>query len=101
MGFVAVTLVCYATGGIRSAASNVFLTIVAFSGWLLGLRQMVLTTVLALATMLGLFLLAQFGLLPPPAPTLPILQFGTTWLALVLGGMLFYFVVSEMHRSWL
>ncbi|MBK9685234.1 MAG: response regulator [Rubrivivax sp.] len=100
-GFAAITLVCYATGGFRSAASNLYLTLVAFAGWLLGLRQMVLATVLALAIMLGLFLLGAAGLLPPPAPTIALLQFGTTWIGIVLGGMLFYFVVGEMHRSWL
>jgi signal transduction histidine kinase/CheY-like chemotaxis protein len=100
-GFVAITLICYATGGFRSAASNLYLTLVAFAGWLLGLRQMVLATVIALAIMLGLFLLGAVDLLPPPAPTLALLQFGTTWIAIVLGGMLFYFVVGEMHRSWL
>ena len=100
-GFVAITLICYATGGFRSAASNLYLTLVAFAGWLLGLRQMVLATVIALAIMLGLFLLGAADLLPPPAPTLALLQFGTTWIAIVLGGMLFYFVVGEMHRSWL
>ena len=34
--FLAVTVVCYATGGFRSPASNIYLTIVAFAGWLLG-----------------------------------------------------------------
>jgi len=100
-GLVAVTLVCYATGGFRSPASNLYLTLVAFAGWLLGLRQMVMATLLSLAIMLGLYLLGAAGLLPPPAPTIPLLQFGTTWMAVVLGGLLFYFVVSEMHRSWL
>ncbi|HRI17692.1 MAG TPA: histidine kinase dimerization/phospho-acceptor domain-containing protein, partial [Burkholderiaceae bacterium] len=100
IGFAAITIVCYATGGFRSPASNVYLTIVAFAGWLLGLRHMVVATVAALATMLGLFLLGVAGGLPTPAPSLPLLQFGTTWIAIVLGGMLFYFVVGEMHRSW-
>jgi signal transduction histidine kinase/ActR/RegA family two-component response regulator len=101
VAFVAITLVCYATGGFRSQASNIYLTIVAFAGWLLGLRQMMVATVLALVTMLGLFLLGEAGMLPLPARSVPLLQFGTTWIALVLGGMLFYFVVGEMHRSWL
>ena len=100
VGFVAVTLVSYATGGFRSPASNLFLTLVAFAGWLLGLRQMVWATALSMATMLVLFLLGLAGMLPPPAPTIPLLQFGTTWMGIVLGGMLFYFVVGEMHRSW-
>ena len=98
--FVAVTVVAYATGGFRSAASNVYLTVVAFAGWLLGMRSMVAATVLSLLIMLALFLLGQAGLLPEPAPTRPVVQFATTWIAIVLGGLLFYFVVGEMHRNW-
>jgi hypothetical protein len=95
IGFLAVTLVRWVTGGFRSPASKLYLTLVAFTGWLLGLRQMVVATLLALAAMLALYLLGSAGMLPPAAPTIPMLQFGTTRIAIVLGGMLFCFVVSE------
>jgi len=99
--FAAVSVVCYASGGFRSPASNVYLTIVAFAGWLLGMRYMIAATGLSMLALLGLFMLGGAGLLPVPAPTRPLVQFATTWMAMALGGMLFYFVVREMHRNWL
>ena len=98
--YIAITLVCYATGGFRSPTSNAYLTIVAFAGWLLGMRQMLVATTLALLSMLALFILDRIGALPPPAPSLPAVQFASAWVAIVIGGLLFFFVVREMHASW-
>jgi signal transduction histidine kinase/ActR/RegA family two-component response regulator len=98
--FGAVCLVSYATGGFRSAASNVYLTLVAFAGWLLGMRYLVATTVLSLLAMLLLFILGLEGMLPAPAPSRPSVQFATAWSAIALGGLLFYFVVVDLRSSW-
>ena len=98
--YVAITLVCYATGGFRSPSSNAYLTIVAFAGWLLGMRQMLVATALALLSMLTLFVLDRVGALPPAAPSLPAVQFASAFVAIMIGGLLFYFVVGEMHASW-
>jgi signal transduction histidine kinase/CheY-like chemotaxis protein len=99
--FAAISLVSYVTGGFRSPATNAYLTIVAFAGWLLGIRYLIATTVLSLLAMLLMFALSWVDMLPAPAPTKPIVQFATTGVAIVLGGLLFYFVVREVHRGWL
>ena len=64
------------------------------------MRSMVVVTLLSLLTVLGFYLLGSAGVLPPPAPTTPIVQFATTSMAIVLGGLLFYFVGGEMRRNW-
>jgi signal transduction histidine kinase/CheY-like chemotaxis protein len=92
-----ISLVAYATGGFRSPAANGFLTLVAFAGWLLGMRYMVAVTLLSLAILVTLFALGQTGLLPPPAPSRPLVHFSTTAIALALGGLLFYYVVRELN----
>ena len=94
-----ITVVAYATGGSRSPATNGYLTVVAIAGWLLGMRFMIATTALSLATMVVLFLLGEAQLLPPPAPSHPLVLFSTAAIALALGGLLFYYVVSELQSS--
>ncbi len=94
-----ITVVAYATGGYRSPATNGYLTVVAVAGWLLGMRFMIATTALSLAIMAALFVLGQLGLLPPPAPSHPLVLFSTAAIALALGGLLFYYVVREMQIS--
>jgi hypothetical protein len=80
-----ITVVAYATGGYRSPATNGYLTVVAIAGWLLGMRFMIVTTALSLAIMVTLFVLGQLGLLPPPAPSRPLVLFATAAIALAVG----------------
>jgi len=92
-----ISLVAYATGGYRSPAANGFLTLVAFAGWLLGMRYMVAVTLLSLAILVTLFALGQTGLLPAPAASRPLVHFSSAAIALALGGLLFYYVVRELN----
>ncbi|MEO8123514.1 MAG: response regulator [Burkholderiales bacterium] len=92
-----ISVVAFASGGYRSPATNGFLTVVAFAGWLLGMRYMIAATLLSLAIMVVLFVLSQIGLLPPPAPSHPLVLFSTAAISLALGGLLFYYVVREMR----
>ena len=92
-----ISVVAFVSGGYRSPATNGFLTVVAFAGWLLGMRYMVAATLLSLAVMIALFVLDAIGLLPPPAPSHPLVLFSTAAISLALGGLLFYYVVREMR----
>ncbi len=94
---VGISVIAYATGGYRSPAANGFLTLVAFAGWLLGMRYMVAVTLLSLAILVTFFVLGETGLLPPPAPSRPLVHFLSAAIALALGGLLFYYVVRESN----
>ena len=94
---VGISVIAYATGGYRSPAANGFLTLVAFAGWLLGMRYMFAVTLLSLAILVAFFVLGETGLLPPPAPSRPLVHFLSAAIALALGGLLFYYVVRESN----
>ena len=94
---VGISVIAYATGGYRSPAANGFLTLVAFAGWLLGMRYMFAVTLLSLAILVAFFVLGETGLLPPPATSRPLVHFLSAAIALALGGLLFYYVVRESN----